>query len=209
MKRIIILIVLSVLLIACSKKTHILDSSKASKQTKRSNDSTGQKKTKTTDRSIIITDRNIDTNIITTGNILTGYINPLASNSTDTIIDAHFENNDISLDLQTNKKSGITKAIVRPKAQNIPVKIHEKTTIHNDIHVIEDIKSNLRNKIETKTDSIGKHVADLTDPATAIKGLRSVVIWFLVIIIIVGVVLYLIKKCSFIGLISGWIRRLI
>jgi len=209
MKRIIILVVLSGLLMACSKKTHILDSSKVSKQTKRSNDSTGQKKIETIDRSIIITDRNIDTNIITTGKTLTGYINPLASNSTDTIIDAHFENNYISLDLQTHKKSGITKATARPKPQNTPIKIHEKITVHSDVHTIEDIRSNLKTRSETKTDSIGKHVTDHTDPGTAIKGLRTVVIWFLVIVAIVGVVLYLVKKLNFIGLISGWIKKLI
>jgi hypothetical protein len=208
-KKIIILIAFSVLLIACSKKTHVLDSYKVSKQTKRSNDSTGQKKTETINRSIIITYRDIDTNIITTGNILTGYINPLSSNSTDTIIDAHFENNDISLDLQTDKKSGLTKAIARTKPQNIPVRIHEKTTIHNDIRTIEDIKSTLKTKIETKTDSIGKHVTDHTDPNTVVKGLRSLVIWFLVIVVIVGIALYLVKKFSFISLISRWIKRLI
>lgn len=74
MKIKIILILLAYFLSGCAKKTHILDSSKASVKITTANNGSEKNKKQTVDKSIIITFKDIDTNIITIGKSLTGYI---------------------------------------------------------------------------------------------------------------------------------------
>jgi hypothetical protein len=186
----------------CAKKTHTLDNAKVSKQTKSSNDSTGQKKIEIYDKSILLTVRDIDTTIITTGKPLTGYIDKGDTTSN------YFENDDISLYLETSKKTGQTKAIVTPKSKKVAVRIHESVTTHTDIHSVESEKSNLKIRIKAVTDSTSKHVVDHTDPI-AINNIKKIIIGLIVLIIVAGLIFYLVKKFSVTGLITGWLKKLL
>ncbi|MDB5030548.1 MAG: hypothetical protein JWP71_1269 [Mucilaginibacter sp.] len=191
--------------LGCAEKTHVINTAKVLKQTKSSNDSIGQKKIETVDRSVTTIYKDIDTSVNTTGKPLTGYITTTAFNNKDTMV-ALFENNDVGLYLKVDKKTGITTAIATPKSQKTSIKIHEKTTISNDIHIIEAVKSDLKTRTETKVDSNDKHVIDHTYPSAINNSFKKIAIWLLVIIIIAGIAFCRIKKFSVIGLIIGWIK---
>jgi hypothetical protein len=195
------LLLLTIFLFGCAEKTHNLIASKSSKDIKTYMDSTNQKKTEIIDKSTITTNRDIDTSIIITGKALTGYINKL-----DTTM-VHFENGDISLDLQTNKTTGLIKATATPKLRKAALRIHERTTVNNDIQTIADVRSNLKSKSDIKTDSAVKQVTDHTVPGV-VKKFKVVFIVILLILIIAGVIVYLIKKYSVTGMITGWIKNL-
>ncbi|MDB5115945.1 MAG: hypothetical protein JWQ79_1437 [Mucilaginibacter sp.] len=118
------------------------------------------------------------------------------------------ENDDVSLYLETNKKTGQTKAIVTPKSKKVAVRIHESVTTHNDIHSVESEKSNLKIRIKAVTDSTSKHVVDHTDPI-AINNIKKIIIGLIVLIIVAGLIFYLVKKFSVTGLITGWLKKLL
>ncbi|HTH81962.1 MAG TPA: hypothetical protein VL490_03435 [Mucilaginibacter sp.] len=201
MKTLSSLILLSIFLFGCSAKTHNLSNSKSSKDIKNYTDSTNQKKTEIINKSIIITNKDIDTSVFITGKTLIGYIN-----KQDTSI-VHFENDDINLDLQTNQISGLTRAVVMTKTRKETIKIHEKTTVNNDIQTIADVKSNLKTKSEVKTSSSTKLVADYTEPIIT-KGFKTAFIAIILLIVIAGIIVYLIKKYSVAGMVIGWIKNL-
>lgn len=92
MKKYIFIIILISVLSGCAKKLYTLDTIKASKQTKISKDSTGQKQSQITDKTITIINKQLDTSLRISGNSLIGYIDPRSSKSTDTVVYSHFEN---------------------------------------------------------------------------------------------------------------------
>ena len=195
------LVLLSILLFGCSAKTHNLSNSKSSKNSKNYTDSTNQKKIEIIDKSIIITNKDIDTSVFITGKTLIDYIN---KQDTSTV---HFENNDISLDLQTSKVTGLIKVIATPKPRKVTLNIHERTIVNNDIHTIADVKSNLKTKSEVKTSSTTKLVADHTEPIIT-KSFKTAFIAIILFIVIAGIIVYLIKKYSVAGMVTGWIKNL-
>lgn len=159
-------------------------------------------KTQTVDKSIIITFKDIDTNIITSGKSLTGYI---GINDVNT----HFENDDLNLDLETDNKTGIIKAIATPKTKKSSVNIHEKTIAYKDINTIQSINSNFKTKIEYKTDSVAKNSISHTDPKIAFKSFKTIIIWFFLIIGLLLISIYLFKKFNIISLLWEWVSKTI
>lgn len=205
MKIKIILILLTYFLSGCAQKTHTLDSSKTAAKIKTANNGSKENKTQTVDKSIIVTFKDIDTNIITIGKPLTGYISVHDVDKVNT----HFENDDLNLDLEADNKTGIIKAIATPKAKKSNVNIREKTVTHKDINTIQSINSNFKTKIEYKTDSIAKNSISHTYPIITFKGFKTIIIWFLLIAGLLLIAIYLFKKFNIISLLWRWASKII
>lgn len=208
MKKINILILSSILLAGCAKKTHILTQSSISARSKFLKDSTVQKKNEIVDMSTTVIVKDIDTSFTIRGKTLTAYFNTSVSPGNDSVTDTSFDNDDLSIRLQTNKKTGITKATATLKAKIVPVKIHEKTIVQNDIHSTTNENSVQKVRAENKIDSTKKQIADQTEPSVMGKTLRTIFIWLLAICAVIAAVIYLVKKFSIIGWISGWIKQI-
>lgn len=202
MKKIFELILAIIFLTGCAAKTRISNNAKVSTKTESIQDHRNEKTTQIADKSTTVTIKDIDTNIITIGKSLTGYINPDQTT-------AHFENDDLSLDLENNKITGITKVITASKPKKTNIRIHKKTIIHNDINTNQTIKSSLKTKVEAKTDSITSHVVNHIEPVVSFKSFKSVLVWIFIIAVLLIALIYFFKKFSVISLITGWIKQLI
>jgi hypothetical protein len=207
MKKYLLLICLNFILSGCAKKSYTLDSIKTSKQKKASKDSINQKKSEITDKTITIINKQMDTSFKISGNSLIGYIDLGSSKNADATIDSHFENNDLSLDLHANKKTGKINAIATQKLKSINLKFQEETQIYKDVQKTEQQESKVKFITEAKTDSSSNHKIKQSDPIVSVTSLKKMVISFVIIIAVIGIAIYLCRRFTIISKIIGWVKN--
>lgn len=191
MKKLLIIAFIGTILSGCAEKTHLLDSSKASKSEKKSVDSTSIQNLKLVDRSVTTTERTADTSALVTGKAVTG---ELDTRSAGDIINQHFENEDVDLDLSFNKNTGKASATAKPKPKKVPFQYHEKQTTQNNITKTDDSKSKVKSNLEIKADTTKKHVSDHKDPVKSLGEIKWGIIWFVLAIAFVAALTFGIKR---------------
>jgi hypothetical protein len=193
MKKFLIIAFIAAFLSGCAEKTHLLDSSKVSRTEKKSVDSTSSQNTKLVDRSVTTIERFADTSTVVNGKAITGELDTRLAGDSD-IINQHFENGDVNLDLSFNKNTGKASATAKPKAKKIPFKYHEKVTTQNDITKTDNLKSKVKSNLQLKTDTTKKHVSDHKDPVKSLGAIKWVIIWIILAIAFVALVAFGIKR---------------
>jgi hypothetical protein len=193
MKKIVQFIAFLFFLSGCAEKTHVLDTMKASMHKKTSTDSISNKKDVTVDKSVIISTKTADTNIVVTGKPVMGFLNTRSITDTGTVL-KHFENEDADLDIWYNKMTGSLSAKSTPKPKKIPVHIIEKTTVNRNVTQTTDSRSSVKNKQDIKTDTASKHVTDHKDPSASVKSFKTIFIIILIIIVLGAGVFIAIRK---------------
>ncbi|MBB6109701.1 hypothetical protein SAMN05421821_105120 [Mucilaginibacter lappiensis] len=193
MKKLLIIAFIAIFLSGCAEKTHLLDSSKASKSEKKSVDSTGSQNLKLVDKSVITIERTADTSVTVTGKAVTGEIDTgLAGDSG--IVNQHFENGDVDLDLSFNKNTGKISATAKPKPKKIPFKYHERLTTRYDITKTDNSKSKVKSSLELKSDTTQKRVSDHRGPVKSLGTIKWLIIWLILAITFVAVLALGIKR---------------
>ncbi|MFD0749667.1 hypothetical protein ACFQZS_05910 [Mucilaginibacter calamicampi] len=183
-----------VLLSACAKKTLLIDSNTFSHQIKTSTDTSIQKTTSTTDKTITFINRSIDTNIVFTGQSLSGYLIPSKWLNKDT--SAHFENDDLELILQIDRVGNATATAI-PRRKTIKANAFERIAVYNDITKTENTKIEGSKLEKGKTSFSTQHIEKET------KGNSSIGFnLFMVVLLVVGLIL-LVRKIGFLGRLFG------
>lgn len=159
MKHYIIIFVL-IFFAGCAKKTHIANSTELKTDLKLFSDTSTRKNRLIIDKTKTFTTKSVDTNITVTGLALSGYLfTPKLNQDTS----AFFENEDLSVTISLNKL-GLTRFVAQPKSKQVPVKIFEQTSTHNDIETIESVQTKGKTTVAAITTAAEKHIEKQTIP---------------------------------------------
>lgn len=178
--------------ISCSKKTHTADLTHTTSKIQEFKDSVNDRNSLTIDKSVTITNIDLDTVIPIAAHPLLGSFNLKDSSG-------HFENNDFSIDFTTDKLGLNVIFKASPKLKTILAHYHQKSVTQNNILKTDQSKLNTVKKTDIQRDSIDKHVSDQRDPTSVIGNLKSTIEWIL-ILLITAVIGYLIVKKKLIRL---------
>ncbi len=174
-----VIILLFIVLGSCSRKTHIAKSAQLETKIKLTKDSSARTTLNGIDKTITFISKTIDTNIIVSGRTLNGYLpSPNFKNDTS----ARFENEDLSVILSVDKL-GFARFAAEPKSKKIPVKIHERIEIYNDV------STNQTDEVQTKT--AASTTTTLKEKHSEKQNIPSVRVWFFVVLAIVSVVVFI------------------
>jgi len=173
-------------LISCSKKTHISDAVQTSFKFQAIGDSIGKRNLLSIDRSMITTSIDLDTSISITGKPLSGSFNLKDSAG-------HFENDDLIIDFTRGKYPLDIAFKASPKTKTVKAHYHQKNTIQNNILKTDDSQLSVVKQTNIQHDSTYNHVADHRDPTGAMSNIKSTIIW-IIILLIAGVVGFFILK---------------
>ena len=188
------LLIFCVLLSACAKKTYVADSNTFSHQIKSVTDTSAHKTSSTTDKTVTLINRSIDTNIIVNGKTLSGYLVPSTLPHNDA--SAHFENEDLKLFLHIDK-TGKTTATAIPKLKTIKVKAFEHTAVYNNITKTEDSDIQVKNESAVKTKATARHTQKET------TGNESFSFSFIITLLLACVLIWISRKFTFMGKLFG------
>jgi len=194
MKNIILILLISIIVVGCAKKNYQLETAATSKQTKSNLDSTGIRKTDIQNKSIIVHEKNADSTIVISADSLKGIVNIFSCSGNDSLLTSHFENVGLTLDLLANRKTGVINAVVKSKPRTAHLAVHEKTTVNQNIHSTMNDRSKIQSTFTTIADSTSKKETKQTDPSGAISGIKTVVVWIFIALVLCGVGIYFGRK---------------
>lgn len=183
-------IILCVLLISCSKKTHVLSKTQTSSHLQEAKDSIGKKNLLSRDKSIIITNSDLDTTITINSKSLSG-----SFNFNDSV--KHFENDDLTIDFKKDKSGSNITFKAFPKVKKINARYHQQIIKQNDITQTEDSQLIIKTKVKSQLDSVYNHVVDHQDPAVAVNNIKTAVIWIIFLLILATTGFCMLKKRLF------------
>jgi hypothetical protein len=194
MKINIFLLLSCVLLSSCAKKTYVADSQKLFHQFKNATDSLVNKTSTITDKTVTFISRSIDTNIIITGKVLSGYLRPSKLRRNDT--SAYFENEDLTLFLRINR-AGNASATAIPKTKTISAKAFEQKAVYNDVEKRDAANMHAKNDLEVRTSLAAKHTQKET------TGNASFSLGLVVVLLLACVFIWIARKFNFWGKLFG------
>lgn len=184
------LIIPLLLLLSCSKKSHLLNQLQTSTHFTSTKDSSGAKNQFSVDKSVITSTIDLDTMITVKSRQLSG-----ALNTADSV--KHFENDDLNIDFQQDQSGSSFSFIIKPKVKPVHVQYHYKTITQNNITQSENSKSASLVKSTFLKDSINKQVYDKRDAVISPDNIKSVIICVIVLMILATACFVVLKRKFF------------